>query len=294
MKRYLGNKTAIAIFILPALILFTVMAFYPMCQIFVKSLTKWNGVSPAEFIGLKNFQRLLKDPIFYTSLKNGIIYALVQVVLQMVIGTVLALGVADAAVRCKKLLRVAYFIPAVLSVTVVCQLWLSMYNADTGLINKLFEVMGLSYRQNWLSDEKYGIVAIAVVTTWQFMGNQFILLLTAIRSIPEQYLEAARLDGCSKIQAHRYITIPLLQETYRYCLVISITGGLNAFSAMYIMTGGGPGTATYSMSFLMYRAAFRLGEYGYGCAAAVFLITECMIVTFVINRLVARERITYC
>lgn len=84
MKRYLGNKTAIAIFILPALILFTVMAFYPMCQIFVKSLTKWNGVSPAEFIGLKNFQRLLKDPIFYTSLKNGIIYALVQVVLQMV------------------------------------------------------------------------------------------------------------------------------------------------------------------------------------------------------------------
>ena len=293
MKRYLGNKAAIAVFILPALTLFTVVVFYPMCQVFIKSFTKWNGVSAAVPIGIDNFVRLFRDPIFFVSLKNGIIYALVQVVLQMSIATVLALGVSDAAIRFKKFLRISYFIPAVLSVTVVCQLWLSMYNADFGLINKIFEVLGLSYRQNWLGSEKSGIVAIAVTTTWQFMGYQFILLLTAVRSIPEHYMEAARLDGCSKWQAHWYVTLPLMQESYRYCLVISITGGLNAFSSMFIMTSGGPGTSTYSLSFLMYRAAFRLGEYGYGCAAAVFLITQCMAVTIVINRLVARERITY-
>jgi raffinose/stachyose/melibiose transport system permease protein len=119
------------------------------------------------------------------------------------------------------------------------------------------------------------------------------LLLASAKSVPEQYLEAARIDGAEGWKAHWKITIPLMAETYKYCLVLSVTGGLNAFANMFIMTSGGPGTTTYTLTYLMYRSAFRVGEFGYGSASAAFLVIECLIVTILINRFIARERITY-
>jgi raffinose/stachyose/melibiose transport system permease protein len=250
-------------------------------------------LSAGTFIGLKNYTRLFHDRIFWVSFKNGLIFAAVLVVFQIGLGTLLALLVSDAAVKGRKFLRISYFIPVVLSVTVVCQLWLSVYNGQYGLINKLFELLGLSYRQDWLSSEKTAIIAIALVNAWQFMGYHFALLLAAVKSVPEQYMEAARIDGASKFRAHMAVTLPLLAETYKFCLVLAITGGLNAFAQMLIMTNGGPGTTTYTLTFLMYRSAFRVGEFGYGCASAAVLVLECLLVTLAINKFVAREKITY-
>ena len=276
MKKYLGNKRVIIFLIAPTMILISVMVLYPMLVLVVHSFTEWDGLNPATFNGISNYIKLFKDPIFYTGLKNG-----------------LAFAVKHSGRIEKKFFRISYYIPAVLSITVVSQLWLSMYNADNGLINKLFELLGISYRQNWLGDEHWAIVAITMVNIWQFTGYQFILLLSAANSIPDHYFEAARIDGCTKAQAHIKITIPLMQETYKYCLIIAITGGLNAFASMNIMTGGGPGTSTYTLTYLMYRSAFKIGNYGYGCTSAVMLVVQCLIVSIIINRLVARERIVY-
>ena len=293
MKKYLGNKRVIIFLIAPTMILITVMVLYPMFVLVVHSFTQWDGLNPAKFNGISNYIRLFKDPIFYTGLKNGLIFAALQVCIQIPIATVLAFAVKHPGKIEKKFFRISYYIPAVLSITVVSQLWLSKYNADNGLINKLFEVLGISYRQNWLGDEHAAIIAIAMVNIWQFTGYQFILLLSAANSIPDHYFEAARIDGCTKMQAHIKITMPLMQETYKYCLIIAITGGLNAFASMNIMTGGGPGTATYTLTYLMYRSAFKIGNYGYGCTSAVMLVVQCLIVSIIINRLVARERIVY-
>ena len=282
MKKYLGNWRGKFFLIAPTMILITVMVLYPMFVLVVHSFTQWDGLNPAKFNGISNYIRLFKDPIFYTGLKNGLIFAALQACIQIPIATVLAFAVKHSGK-----------IAAVLSITVVSQLWLSMYNADNGLINKLFEVLGISYRQNWLGDEHAAIIAIAMVNIWQFTGYQFILLLSAANSIPDHYFEAARIDGCTKMQAHIKITMPLMQETYKYCLIIAITGGLNAFASMNIMTGGGPGTATYTLTYLMYRSAFKIGNYGYGCTSAVMLVVQCLIVSIIINRLVARERIVY-
>lgn len=293
MRKYLGNKVIITGLVAPTMILFAVMVLYPLYIVLTKSFTKWDGLNPSVFTGIANYQRLFKDPIFYTALKNGIIFALVQVSIQIPIATILAFAVLGSGRISKKLFRVSYFIPAVLSVTVVCQLWLSMYNAEYGLINNIFQSLGIPYRQNWLGDGDSAIVAIAVVNTWQYTGYQFILLFSAANSIPAHYHEAALIDGCSKAQSHLRVTLPLMQETYKYCLIIAITGGLNAFTSMFIMTGGGPGTQTYTLSYLMYRSAFKINNFGYGCAAAVMLILQCMIVSIVINKCVARERIVY-
>ncbi len=293
MKKYLGNKRVIIFLIAPAMILISVMVLYPMLVLVVHSFTEWDGLNPATFNGISNYIKLFKDPIFYTGLKNGLIFAGLQALIQIPLATLLAFAVKHSGRIEKKFFRISYYIPAVLSITVVSQLWLSMYNADNGLINKLFELLGISYRQNWLGDEHWAIVAITMVNIWQFTGYQFILLLSAVNSIPDHYFEAARIDGCTKAQAHIKITIPLMQETYKYCLIIAITGGLNAFASMNIMTGGGPGTSTYTLTYLMYRSAFKIGNYGYGCTSAVMLVVQCLIVSIIINRLVARERIVY-
>lgn len=293
MKKYLGNKRVIIFLIAPTMILISVMVLYPMLVLVVHSFTEWDGLNPATFNGISNYIKLFKDPIFYTGLKNGLIFAGLQALIQIPLATLLAFAVKHSGRIEKKFFRISYYIPAVLSITVVSQLWLSMYNADNGLINKLFELLGISYRQNWLGDEHWAIVAITMVNIWQFTGYQFILLLSAVNSIPDHYFEAARIDGCTKAQAHIRITIPLMQETYKYCLIIAITGGLNAFASMNIMTGGGPGTSTYTLTYLMYRSAFKIGNYGYGCTSAVMLVVQCLIVSIIINRLVARERIVY-
>lgn len=293
MNKFMGNRMAIAVFALPAMLLYSIIVFWPVVQTFYRSLFDWDGLSPAVFIAFDNYIELVDDDLFWSSLYNGAVFAIVIAVFQIVVGTILAFGVAESRIKGRKWLRISFFIPVVLSVTVVCQLWMAVYNGEYGLLNKMFESLGMNYRQDWLTDPKMVIFAIAIVNAWHFMGYHFALLFAAVKSIPQSFLEAARIDGASKWKAHLLITIPLMRETYRFCLVLAITGGLNAFAQMYIMTGGGPGTSSYTLTYLMYRSAFRINEYGYGSAAAAVLVIECLLVTLLINRLVARERIIY-
>lgn len=289
MKKFLGNKLAIAIFILPAALLFTIMVFIPILQVFYRSFFSWDGINPGKYIGIKNYIRIFDDSVFSVSNKNAFIFAAIITFFQLIVATILAMIVSNPKTRGRKILRISYFIPVVLSVTVVCQLWLSIYNADTGLLNQLFKTLGIPFKQNWLSDRKQAIYAIAFVNAWQWTGYQFALLMAGIKTIPTTYYEAAQIDGASSVQAHIKVTIPLLAETYRFCLILSITGGIKAFTEMYIMTAGGPGNSTYTLTYMMYSSAFRSGEYGYGMTAASILVIQCLIVTLIINRLFRKK-----
>lgn len=289
MKKFFGNPIAIALFVLPTLLLFSVMVFYPITQVFYRSLYDWNGLSAGTFVGMENYLRLFDDKGFQVGNMNGFRFAAVITVFQMVMATVLALSLSSMRIKGKSILRVAYFIPVVLSVTVVCQLWLSIYNADTGLLNRAFEYLGINFKQNWLADRHLAIYAIAFVNAWQWTGYQFALILAGVKSIPDSYFEAAKIDGASSWKAHRYITIPLLAETYKFCLILSVTGGIKAFTEMFIMTGGGPGNSTYTLTYTMYSAAFRSGQFGYGLAAAAILVLECLLAIILVNKIFKTE-----
>lgn len=288
MKKYRNNKIAVLLFVLPAMVIFLLFCFLPIVQVFLYSFTKWNGVSEPVFNGLDNYIKLFANKTFFVANKNQLIFAMVNVVYQMLIATVLALVVYNKKTKGRKFLRIAYFIPVVLSVTVVCQLWEAVLSGN-GLLNHLFAAFGSSYRQNWLGDKDTAIVVIAFISAWQWMGYQFALINAGIKGIPEEYYEAAQIDGCSQWQAHMKITIPLLKETYRFCLIIAFTGGLKAFSEISILTGGGPGRATYTLTYLMYNAAFSKNQYGYGLSAAAVMVLECMAAMLFINFLF-RER----
>ncbi|QTH40020.1 sugar ABC transporter permease [Cohnella sp. LGH] len=284
---------ALLVFTLPTLLFFTVIVVYPILQTFQKSFFDWDGLSTPSFIGFDNYVRLLDDDDFWVSLKNGLIFALVLVVYQIGLGTLLAIALSTKSLRGRKFFRTSYFVPVVLSGVVVSQLWIAIYNADGGLINSLFHLFGIQYEQAWLSGEHTSIWAIAFSGAWHHLGIQLVLIYTAIKSIPEQLYEAATIDGAPFWKMHWKITIPLLSETYKFCLVIAITGGLNAFQNMFVMTNGGPGNISYTLTFMMYKAAFRSGEYGYGSAAAAVLVLECLIFTILINKFIAREKISY-
>ncbi|MNM40419.1 Lactose transport system permease protein LacF [compost metagenome] len=289
MRKYLSNKSAILLFLLPAMLVYTVVIIYPVLQTVFRSFYNWDGLSEATFNGLGNFIDLFQDPLLSTSLKNGAIFALVLVIFQIGFGTILALVCADAKIKGRKLLKTAYFIPVVLSVTVVCQLWIAMYDPTNGLINRLFQLLGIPYQQHWLTSPTQSIIAIAFVNAWQFMGYQFSLLYAGVKAIPEQYLEAATIDGCGKWKAHMKVTLPLMRETFKFCFTIAITSGISAFVQMLIMTNGGPGTSNYTMTFMVYRYAFLEGNYGYACAVAVVLVIISLLATLVINKVFDRE-----
>ncbi|WP_239618653.1 carbohydrate ABC transporter permease [Cohnella mopanensis] len=284
---------ALLVFTVPTLVFFTVIVVIPILQTFQKSFFDWDGLSPATFIGLDNYARLLEDDDFWVSLMNGLIFALVLVVYQMGLGTLLAIALSNKSLKGHKFFRTSYFVPVVLSGVVVSQLWIAIYNADGGLINSLFAMFGINYEQAWLVGEHTSIWAIAFSGAWHNLGIQFVLIYTAIKSIPEHLYEAAKIDGAPFWKMHWKITIPLLSETYKFCLIIAITGGLNAFQNMFVMTNGGPGNISYTLTFMMYKAAFRSGEYGYGSAAAAILVLECLLFTILINKFVARDKLSY-
>ena len=115
------------------------------------------------------------------------------------------------------------------------------------------------------------------------MGYQFALITAGIKSIPNDYYEAAMIDGCTNVKAHTKITIPLLAETYKFCLIISLTGGIKAFTEMNILTKGGPNKSTFTLTYMMFNAAYKKNQFGYGLAAASIMVLECMVVMLVIN-----------
>ena len=289
MNKMLGNKKVVAIFALPTLLYFSLIVVYPIIQTFIKSFTAWDGISEAQGIGLANYIKLFDDRLFWKSFNNGLIFAAFLFVLQIGLATLFALLLLDNKIPFKRFFRTSIFIPVVLSVTVVCQLWSAIYNPEFGLINKLFETLGTDFRQSWLSDIHVSLYAIIAVNIWQRVGYQFAIIYAGAKSVPEELLEAATIDGASKFQTNLHVVIPLLKNTYRMCVVMAITGGFNAFAHMNLLTKGGPGTATYTLTMMTYRSAYSLGKYGYACTSAVILVAQCILATILIQFLF-RER----
>ena len=210
MKKYMGNKLAIFLFILPALAIFIIFDMWPIVQVFTYSFTQWNGLTTPTFTGLENYIELFNDRVFFTSNRNQLIFALVITVYQISLATIFAITISDKKLKGRKFLRVVYFVPVILSVTVVCQLWSAILSGD-GLLNKIFEVSGSSFRQNWLGDRYKAIYVISFVNAWQWMGYQFALIVAGIKSIPTDYYEAARIDGCSLSGTFFKIILPLMK-----------------------------------------------------------------------------------
>lgn len=274
---------------LPAILFFSIIVIYPITQSIYGSMLDWDGISNGSWLGLGNYKKLFQSDLFWLSQKNTMIYLLVSFLYSLIIGFGAAVLLISVRSKLNGLFRSSFFLPVVISSTVVCQMWLSILNYDSGLVNSLFRALGLDYRQEWLTSSATAIITVAFVNAWQYMGLTFMMFYTNIRSIPEEYFEAARIDGATTVQIHRHITLPLLQEAFRFTVISSVSGALRAFDSVYIMTNGGPGDYSHTLTFLLYKTAFMQGKYGYGSAVAVVIVLESLLFFFIINKTINKR-----
>ena len=202
--------------------------------------------------------------------------------IQLPISLTLAL-VLSKGVKGDNFFRNIYFIPVVISSMVIGQLWLKMFNNDYGVINTVVRYFIPDYEHSWLT--KNAFLTVLIPSIWQYIGYHLIIFYAGIKSISTDYYEAAQIDGASTLQIHRKITLPLLVPVIKTCVIFAITGSLRAFDLVYVMTGGGPNHVSEVPATLMYNNLFRKGLYGYGSAQAFFIVVECLIFTFIVNRI---------
>ncbi len=258
------------LFILPSVIGVLVFLAYPILYSFYMSLTNWDFVQAPQFIGLRNYIRLLtQDKLFWTSLKVTVTYVLMYVPGVLVASMVLALAM-NQKLRGIKFVRTAIFIPVVTSMVAVSVVWVWLLSKDFGLVNMALEFVGLQ-PVGFLTNESTALPSIAVVGIWKAMGYSAIILLAALQGVPKILYEAAEIDGASSWTRFWNITLPMIGPSIVFVTITSMIGAFQVFDQAFIMTGGGPGDATYVYNFYFYRQAFGQLRMGYASAMAYIL-----------------------
>lgn len=292
MSKQFSNKWIILLFTAPALLLFFVFTLYPLLPTVYTSFFQYNGFEVGEFLGLENYIKTLTDPVFWHSVGNTLKIVAAQTFIAGPLSLLLALLLNLCGKRMKRYVKVSYFMPTVLNITVICLMWKMVFQPDWGIVDKVLKTLGLSsFIQTWLIDESTAIWCIAFVFVWQYIGYNMVLLYSGIRSIPETYLEAATIEGANFWQQSIFIVIPLLQEIIKFVLIIATMGTLAMFAHVQVMTNGGPGDLTRTIVYQLYYKAYQSQLFGEANAIAVLFALLGVGVFLLINRFVARERI---
>ena len=279
MKKVMGNKKYIFLMCAPALFLLAAFVIYPIINIVIMSFQKTNGLTPAKFIGIENFIQIFQDEAFLKANVASLGLCILAVIFNAILAIVVSILLCTLGKRTQKILRTAFVIPLVLSISVISQLWLTIYHADWGLLNHFLDFIGLGFFQNeWLINPKTAMICIAVVGMWWMFGMDLLMAYSGIKAIPESYFEAAQLDGAGFFNTVRYITLPLLRDVAKTCVTISAIGGLFTFPQVYIMTGGGPGDLTQTVMMYMYKQAFSNQRYGMASAVGIIVILETCVI----------------
>lgn len=276
-------------FVLPALLIFTVFFAYPVISSFYISLTKWDGLNPElNFVGFSNFIKLWGDKNFWLALKNTFKYAILVTIIQNALGLILALAVMNPLFRG---FRVLFLIPPLLSSIALGSIWRYMY-APNGAINILLTSVGLeSLTQDWLGNPKLALYSLIITNIWKWVGVSMIIYLAGLQAIPKSVNEAASIDGANVWQRFRHITFPLIAPAFTINIVLSMIGALKVFDIIYIMTQGGPGRATESLTTYIFGRAFDANRFGYGTAVAMTMFAIILVLSIVQLRYLSKREV---
>jgi len=261
----------------PYILFFLVFVAFPVLFSFYLTFNKWNVISPMQFSGLYNYQKMLHDRLFYKSLINTLYFLIIHIPLLLIF----SLGIAillNSKIRFSSFFRASFFLPVIVSGVVVTIVWQQLYGFNSGLINRLLADIGLD-RVGWLTTEKMAMPSIAIMATWKNVGLYIVLFLVGLQTIPKYYYEVADLEGATDWQKFRYITLPAINPTIFMVVIFSTIGGFSLFIEPYVMTGGGPLNSSLSSVLYIYKQAFDFYHMGY---AATLGFTFAMLILFVV------------
>ncbi|GAB4436045.1 MAG: sugar ABC transporter permease [Anaerolineae bacterium] len=261
------------LFLAIPLALYLIWVIGPTAYTGYLSLTNWDGVSwPPEMVGLRNFERLFRDKDFHTSLVNNVRWLAVFITVPTAMGLGLAM-IFNAEMRGGRWFKVSFYSPLVLSLAVIGLIWGWVYNPSQGLLNAFLRGIGVADPPGWLADRQLAIWCIIVAGVWRQVGYVMILYLAGLKNVDPTLIEAARVDGATRLQLFRRVVFPLLAPVTTIIVVISIIDSLRAFDLVQIMTRGGPAGSSNVLANFMYMEAFNNYQMGYGASIAVVLFS---------------------
>ncbi len=271
------------ILLAPALIHSAVFIVLPLALVVWLSVTDARIAGRGDFVGLENYIELItSDKTFHRAFLNTVLYSIVVVPVAMALALLIAVGL-NQRIHGRGVFRTVYYIPVVTSGVAVSAVWLWIYSPSGGLANEILAFFGLA-RSGWLTDPNAALPALMVIGVWQGLGTKIVLYLAALQSVSFEQLEAAQIDGANRWQSFWNVTWPALAPVHFFVLVTSITGSLQVFDLVYVMTGGGPGDATNVLVFDIFNNAFARLHIGYASAETVLLL-------FLIGAMVALGRL---
>lgn len=265
------------LFILPQLLGFLIFGLYPLIANLVLPFYDWDIITPPEFVGWDNFVKLFADEVFLRALVNTVVYTVQYVVPCLVVSLTLAI-LLNQRIRGMAFFRSVYYIPVVTSYVVAAIVWKWLFDADIGLFNQWLGYVGIP-PVPWLLDSRIALSSLVLMSIWKNSGYSVLIYLAALQNIPQEYQEAAQIDGANRLLVFRHITWPLLQPTTFLVIVMLTIWSFQAFAQPYLMTQGGPARATTTLVYYIYQQGFVFYSFGYAALVTtvmtliVFLIT---------------------
>lgn len=286
LSRLRKNKGLV--WILPAFLFLVVIIYYSMFFTFDLSTMSWDGLSPVkEAVGLKNYQKMFSDKVFWKCLENTALYLVITFVVQNFLGFIFAV-ILHSNVKWPTLFKCLIFIPTILAPATMAPVFRLLFSPQ-GLLQKIFDFLHLGITVDWLAKPGTALFVLMSVTIWEFTGMSFILYFAAMSQIEPEILEAARLDGAGNLRTLWHMVLPGCRGTTVSMGMLSVIGALKTFDIPYLITTGGPMHATEFLGTYIYRQGIRQSHLGYAAALSVMLLVLAVIGAFLTNRANAKE-----
>lgn len=280
------SRAALAGLMVPGLAVLAFSLAVPLGFSVYYSLTDSAGFGDYQHVGLDNYRAILTDdPVFWRSLRNVVLLIAATIFVQNPVAFVLAAVLSRLSVRTSRVLRTAYFVPAVLSLVIVAKLWVDVFNPTFGILDRVLRGIGLdALALSWLSNPHTAVAAVVWIILWQGFGWALLFYYAALMTMPRELEDAARVDGATWLQTYRHVIIPYLAPVIATVIVIDVISSMKQMELIYLTTAGGPGQLTQFLGVYLYQKAFVAGEYGYGNALSVVFVAVSIGLTLVAQR----------
>ena len=277
-------------FLIPAAVIYLSVIVIPVFYSLFISLFKWNGVAEKEFVGLANYINLFtNDATFMIDLKNNLIWIVLTIVLLMTVSLGFAV-ILNKQFRGRTVFRAFFYFPCVIAPIAVAIIWRWIYNPNIGFINQFFKVLGINFKQTWISDPKVSLYAIFAAALWQGIGQPMILFLAGLQAVSPDVLEAATIDGAGPVRKFFSVTVPLMKETFVMVLATLIVAAMKVYDIVQGLTGGGPNNSTQVLATYMYSQTFQYNNVGMGTAVACVMVVMMLVVIIPYISFTAKEK----
>lgn len=275
-----GDNLKAYLFLAPFLIVYSLFMLYPIIKGFIISLHDWTLGMDSTFVGFQNYITMFKDSYFWEALGNTILFVLISTPALIFVGLGIALLV-NAGLKGTTFLRSVFFLPYVLSISVIASIWVFILQPYTGLLNTFLHKMGITKEIFWLGDENLAWVSILLATIWWTVGFNMVLFLAGLQEIPDEYYEAAKMDGANSWKQFISITLPSLKGVMLLTVVLQTINSFKLFGQPYLMTNGGPGTETRALVQYIYEKGFIEQQMGVASSMSYVLFAITIVFAFI-------------